>query len=82
MTFAYPLLAGREDFHFQASSDVRVLIEPTQDIQVLVFVSFPDPENIFKMRCELRDAGITESVIYPDLDGLGREIKQTWEDRK
>lgn len=42
----------------------------------------PDPENIIKTRCELRDAGITESVIFPDLDGLGREIKQIWEDRK
>src|SRR5208282_2426973 len=39
MTFAYPLLAGREDFPFQSSSDVRVLIEPTQDIQVLVEIS-------------------------------------------
>lgn len=34
------------------------------------------------LRRELRDCGITESVIYPDLDGLGREVKQVWEDRK
>ena len=33
------------------------------------------------MRYELRDAGITESVIFPDLDGLGREIGQEWKDR-
>ena len=32
-----------------------------------------------EIRHELRDAGITESVIYPDLDGLGREIRQMWE---
>jgi hypothetical protein len=32
-----------------------------------------------RIRQELRDAGITESVIYPDLDGLGRELKQQWE---
>ena len=30
----------------------------------------------------LRDCGVTESVIFPDLDGLGRETKQIWEDRK
>jgi hypothetical protein len=42
----------------------------------------PDPENISKMRIELRQCGVTESVIFPDLDGLGREIKQVWEDRK
>lgn len=35
-----------------------------------------------KIRQELRDCGITESVIYPDLDGLGREMRQLWEDRK
>jgi len=34
------------------------------------------------LRLELRDSGITESVIYPDLDGLGREMKQLWEERK
>jgi hypothetical protein len=33
-----------------------------------------------QMRQELRDCGITESVIYPDLDGLGREMKQLWGD--
>lgn len=35
-----------------------------------------------KLRAELRDSGVTESVIFPDLDGLGREINQLWEDRK
>lgn len=34
------------------------------------------------IRQELRDSGVTESVIYPDLDGLGREMKQLWEERK
>jgi hypothetical protein len=35
-----------------------------------------------KMRQELRDCGVTESVIYPDLDGLGRELDQLWDDRR
>jgi hypothetical protein len=34
------------------------------------------------IRQQLRDCGITESVIYPDLDGLGREKRQRWEDLK
>lgn len=34
------------------------------------------------IRLQLRDSGVTESVIYPDLDGLGREMKQLWEERK
>jgi hypothetical protein len=37
---------------------------------------------ITKIRNELTDAGITESVVYPDLDGLGRELKQKWEARR
>lgn len=31
---------------------------------------------------DLRDAGISESVIFPDWDGLGRELKQQWETRR
>jgi hypothetical protein len=38
--------------------------------------------SIKEMRLELRDAGVTESVIFPDLDGLGRELKQIWEERR
>jgi hypothetical protein len=41
------------------------------------------PKNaISRIRRELRDAGITESVVFPDLDGLGRELKQVWEMRR
>jgi len=32
-----------------------------------------------QIRVELRDAGISERLIYPDLDGLGRDIRQIWE---
>ena len=35
-----------------------------------------------EIRHELRDTGVTESVIYPDLDGLGREIRQMWDYRR
>jgi hypothetical protein len=40
------------------------------------------PKNaISNIRQELKDAGITESVVFPDFDGLGRELKQVWETR-
>ena len=52
-----------------------------QDFIKLIEID-PDPENILKMRIELRECGVTESVIFPDLDGLGREMKQVWENRK
>jgi hypothetical protein len=34
------------------------------------------------IRAQLRDAGVTESVIFPDLDGLGRELDQLWDSLK
>jgi hypothetical protein len=40
-----------------------------------------DKNSVVQMRVQLRDAGITESVIYPNLDGLGRELKQLWAER-
>jgi len=40
-----------------------------------------EKESIADMRVALRDAGIAESVIYPDLDGLGRELQQLWSER-
>jgi FRG domain len=38
--------------------------------------------SINRIRQELKDAGITESVVFPDLDGLGRELKQVWKMRR
>jgi hypothetical protein len=36
-------------------------------------------ECILQMQIDIRDCGVSESVIFPDLDGMGREIKQLWE---
>jgi FRG domain len=47
----------------------------------LVPISIP-ATSISRIRQQLRDAGITESVVYPDLDGLGRELKQRWQARR
>ena len=38
--------------------------------------------SVVSIKQELRDAGVTESVIFPDLDGLGRELRQLWESRR
>jgi hypothetical protein len=47
------------------------------------FVSITIPKgSINKIRQELKDAGVTESVIFPDLDGLGRELRQVWQMRR
>ena len=38
--------------------------------------------SIADIKQDLRDAGITESVVFPDFDGLGRELRQVWETRR
>jgi len=38
-------------------------------------------KSIMKMRTELANCGISESTVYPDLDGLGRELCAEWEGR-
>jgi len=46
-------------------------------------VSITIPTNAINgIRNELRDAGVTESVVFPDLDGLGRELRQVWDARR
>ncbi len=52
--------------------------KPDSTIKVIVIAA----GSRSKIRQELRDCGVTESVIYPDLDGLGREMKQLWDDRR
>lgn len=47
----------------------------------LVSITIPRG-SINRIRQELKDAGITESVVYPDLDGLGRELNQIWKARR
>jgi hypothetical protein len=41
-----------------------------------------DGKKTKSIRCDLRECGVTESVIFPDLDGLGRELKQLWDERQ
>jgi len=37
---------------------------------------------VTKIQTDIRDCGVTESVIFPDLDGMGRETKQRWQQFK
>jgi hypothetical protein len=37
-----------------------------------------DRSKAGEIQSQLRAAGITESVIFPDLDGLGREMVDLW----
>lgn len=47
----------------------------------VVSISIP-ATSVSRIRQQLRDAGVTESVVFPDLDGLGRELKQIWQTRR
>jgi len=52
------------------------LTEPNPSIKRISIQRDQTPE----IRKELRECGVTESVIFPDLDGLGRELQQLWND--
>jgi len=41
-----------------------------------------DRDSCASLRTELMDSGVTESFIFPDLGGLGRELNQEWLDRR
>ena len=47
----------------------------------IAMISIP-AASVVSIKQELRDAGVTESVVFPDLDGLGRELKQKWNARR
>lgn len=59
-------------------SDKKWLTEWTKKSSHIWRITIPR-RNVAQIKIRLRDAGITESVIFPDLDGLGRELDQLWE---
>jgi len=63
-------------------TDWNWLSEHSKKADSLVKTVAIQAESVPAIKIELRDSGVTESVIFPDLDGLGREISQRWEDRK
>ena len=63
-------------------TDPTWLSEHRASADSLIKVITIESSSVYSLRMELRDSGVTESVIFPDLDGLGREINQVWEDRR
>lgn len=63
-------------------SDPRWLADLASDPDARVSaIVIPEPA-IPALKHQLRSAGITEAVIFPDLDGLGRELNQLWLDKQ
>lgn len=56
----------------------KLALDPASNIRKLVFPA----DSIPKIQVDIRDCGVTESVIFPDLDGVGRETKQRWQQFK
>jgi len=69
--------AQRSRFMIFGTDPLWLVKEEKKRGSQLVPITLPR-SSINKIRQELKDAGITESVVYPDLDGLGRELKQEW----
>jgi hypothetical protein len=79
--FTRRIAAQRSRFMIFGANPLWLADTALQSSSHLTSIEIP-AGSIAKMRRELRDAGITESVVYPDLDGLGRELKQVWEMRR
>jgi hypothetical protein len=63
-------------------TDPAWLAKEATKLGSLIEAIIVDGGSCYRIRRELRDSGITESVIFPDLDGLGREMRQLWLDRR
>lgn len=63
-------------------SDKNWLTRWAQKDSSRIWCIFIPKSRIPTIRVQLRDAGVTESVIFPDLDGLGREQNQLWDTLK
>ncbi len=62
--------------------DKRWLIEWAKSDSSRIWRIFIPKGYFPAIKVQLRDAGMTESVIFPDLDGLGRELDQLWNNLK
>jgi hypothetical protein len=58
--------------------DPQYLVNMEQEREAKLAAIYIPKDLIVSIRQELRDAGITESVVFPDLDGLGRELNHQW----
>lgn len=63
-------------------SEPRWLADLASDPKARLSAIIIPQQAIPTIKSQLRSAGITESVIFPDLDGLGRELNQLWLDKQ
>ena len=63
-------------------SEPRWLADLASDGDARLSAIIVPQQAIPTIKSQLRTAGITESVIFPDLDGLGRELNQVWVDKQ
>lgn len=74
------IAAQRSRFMIFGTDPLWLVTLSKQRGSLLMEIKIPQ-NDISTIRQELKDAGITESVVFPDFDGLGRELKQVWEMR-
>jgi hypothetical protein len=66
--------------HFVIFGQARDLarIRPVKDKNCRLAKIVIRKENVRSIREQLADCGVTRSLIFPDLEGLGREISASW----
>ena len=62
--------------------DLNVVATEAMKSHNLIGSIVVDGGSCYRIRRELRESGVIESVIFPDLDGLGRKMREVWLDRR
>ena len=75
-----PRIAAQRSQFVLFGSDPSYLAEHFKKSDSFIKKIEIDASKCPNLRNELRDSGVTESFIFPDLDGLGRELNQIWLD--
>jgi FRG domain len=75
-----PRIVAQRGVFTIAGKDIRSLEEFTNEFKsgrtCISRIDVP-PDRVEQLTMELRGAGFTESMIFPDLEGLARELKST-----
>jgi hypothetical protein len=74
-TYVHARLRGQRACFTIHGTDERGLDSLLEDTPILKRYEL-DPARRHSMRKELADLGITESVVFPDIDGLANELKE------
>ncbi len=65
--------------HGKLKDGFEKLIKEKSNTQIAKILITADKEEVAKIRHDLKISGITETTLFPDLEGLSREIQEEYD---